>query len=181
MENRRGGSSTTSYKEVMANKGKKVPDKGIDTVEEERRNMVEEIEDKEKVFEGGPYFYVAAGLFMRPWKMNFAPEWENFTSVPVWVRLYSLPLDYWRTDSLAAIGNKLGKFVKASKATRRGRYTSFARICVEMDLSRALPDEVILEVYDEEWVKAVDYEHILFKCHRCHEHGHLLRDCRLVK
>jgi len=50
-----------------------------------------------------------------------------------------------------------------------------------MDLSRALPDEVILEVFDEEWVQTVDYEHIPFRCHRCHEHGHLFRDCPLSK
>ena len=29
-----------------------------------------------------------------------------------------------------------------------------------MDLSRAFLDEVILEVYDEEWVQKIDYEHI---------------------
>lgn len=46
-----------------------------------------------------------------------------------------------------------------------------------MDLSGALPDELILEVLDEEWVQRVDYEHIPFRCHRCHEHGHLFRDC----
>ena len=50
-----------------------------------------------------------------------------------------------------------------------------------MDLSGALPDEVILEVFYEEWVQTVDYEHIPFRCHRCHEHGHLLIDCPLSK
>lgn len=50
-----------------------------------------------------------------------------------------------------------------------------------MDLSGALPDEVILEVFDEEWVQEVDYEHIPFRCRKCHEHGHLLRDCPISK
>lgn len=50
-----------------------------------------------------------------------------------------------------------------------------------MDLSSALPDEIILEVFDEEWVQMVDYEHIPFRCCRCHEHGHLIRDCPLSK
>eukprot|EP00253_Pinus_taeda_P013184 PITA_13184 len=113
--------------------------------------------------------------------MNLVPERETFTSVPVWVRLYSLPLDYWQQESFSAIGNKLGHFVKASEATRKGKYTSFARICVEMDLSRALPDEVILEVLDEEWVQIVDYEHIPFRCSKCHEYGHLFRDFPLSK
>ena len=140
------------------------------------------IEDKDRVFEGGPYFFAVAGLYMRSWMMNFMLEWETFTSVPIWVRLYSLPLDYWQIESLTAIGNKLGRYTfSPSEATRRGKYTSFARICVEMDLSGALPDEVIFEVFDEEWVQTVDYEHIPFRCRRCHEHGHLLRDCPLSK
>jgi len=50
-----------------------------------------------------------------------------------------------------------------------------------MGLSGVLPDEVILEVFDEEWVQAVDYEHIPFRCRKCHEHGHLFRDCPLSK
>ena len=73
------------------------------------------IEDKDRVFEGGPYFYAAEGLYMQPWMMNFMPEQETFTSVPVWVRLYSLPLDYWQIDSLTALGNKLGRYVKPLK------------------------------------------------------------------
>jgi len=113
--------------------------------------------------------------------MNFVPKKETFTSVPIWVRVYSLPLDYWQNESLMAIGNKLRNFVKASEATRRGKYTSFARICVEMELSGALTEEIILEVFDEEWVQTVDYEHIPFRCRKCHEHRHLFRDCPLNK
>lgn len=82
-------------------------------------------------------------------------------------------------ESLKAIGNKSGHFLKSSEATLRGKHISYACISVEMDLSIALPDEVILEVYDEEWVQAVDYEHISFRCHKCHAHGHLSKDCPL--
>lgn len=32
------------------------------------------LEDKDRVFDGGPYFYASAGLYMRPWIMNFVPE-----------------------------------------------------------------------------------------------------------
>jgi len=79
------------------------------------------------------------------------------------------------------MGNKLGRFVKVFEATSRGKYTSFSRICVEMDLSGALPNEVILEFFDEEWIQMVDYDHIPFRCRKCHDHGHLLRDCPLNK
>lgn len=75
------------------------------------------LEDKDRVFKGRPYFYADVGLYMLPWVMNFVPERETFTSVPVWIRLYSLPLDYWLPESLKAIGNKLGHFVKISEET----------------------------------------------------------------
>jgi len=50
------------------------------------------IEDKDVVFEGGPYFYATADFYIRPWMMNFVPDSETFTSVPVWAWIYSLPL-----------------------------------------------------------------------------------------
>ena len=76
------------------------------------------LEDKDRVFEGGPYFYATSSLYMRPWMMNFVLEGETFTSVPVWIRLYSLPLDYWMPEPFKAIGNKLGHFIKISEATQ---------------------------------------------------------------
>ena len=67
--------------------------------------------------------------------MNFVPEQETYTSVPVWIRLYYAPVDYWMPESLKVIGNKLGHFFKISEASLWGKYTSYAHICVEMDLS----------------------------------------------
>lgn len=84
--------------------------------------------------------------------------------VPIWIGLYSLTLAYWLLESLKAIDSKLGKFIKISDATLKGKYTSFTRICVEMELYGALPNVIILEVYVEEWVQVVDYENVPFKC-----------------
>ena len=50
-----------------------------------------------------------------------------------------------------------------------------------MDLLGALLDEIILEVFYENWVQAVDYEHVPFRCRKCHERGHLFRDFPLNK
>jgi hypothetical protein len=48
-----------------------------------------------------------------------------------------------------------------------------------MDISKALPGSVTLEYQDEDWNQTIDYEHIPFRCRKCHEHGHLFRDCPL--
>ena len=59
------------------------------------------------------------------------------------------------------------------------RYTSYARICVYMRLDQALPDSVSIFHDDYEWIQPLDFEHVPFRCRRCHLHGHLYRDCPL--
>jgi hypothetical protein len=48
-------------------------------------------EDRERVFQGGPYFFNSVGLYMWIWKEKFSLKREYFTATPVWIRLYSLP------------------------------------------------------------------------------------------
>lgn len=48
-----------------------------------------------------------------------------------------------------------------------------------MHLAKALTASVILFHDDYEWVQNIDYEHIPFRCRKCHENGHLFRDCPL--
>jgi len=74
------------------------------------------------------------------------------------------------------IGNTIGQYMKASEATKQCKYTSYSHICVYMNIAKALPGAVILEYQDEDWSQTLNYEHILFRCRKCHEHDHLFRD-----
>jgi hypothetical protein len=132
-----------------------------------------------KFLKMGPYFYNSAGLYLRFWTEKFNPEKEDFTCALVWIRLYSFPQEFWLGEVLEGIGNTLGIFVKSVEATKQSRYTSYACICVYMDVSKPLPRSIKLEYQDEEWEQTIDYEHIPFRCHKFHEHGHLFRDCPL--
>ena len=116
------------------------------------------------------------GLFLRPWKERFNPDKENLMIAPVWIRMYSLPTEYWKEEILMDIENTLRNFIKVSEKTRQRKYISYARICIYLDISRDLPDGIELTWEDEEWFQAIDYEQIHFRCRRCHEHGHLFKD-----
>ena len=50
-----------------------------------------------------------------------------------------------------------------------------------MHLSKALLDAVSLYHDDVEWVQLIDYEHVSFRCRRCHAIGHLFCDYPLNK
>jgi hypothetical protein len=40
-----------------------------------------------------------------------------------------------------------------------GRYTSYVRICVYMNVVAMLLDEITISFEDNEWVQMLDYEH----------------------
>ena len=70
----------------------------------------------------------------------------------------------------------MGIFVKVSKQTKQIRYTSYARICLYLDISKDLPNGIELSWDDEEWFQEIDYEQIPFECRCFHEHGNIYHD-----
>ena len=137
------------------------------------------MEDKHRFFEGGLYFYISAGLYLTFWQECFSLDKADLSIASVWLRLYSLPCELWRPKILEDIGNALGRFVKIADQTKKMRYVSYACICVYLDISKELPENIKLSWQDEEWIQTIDYEHIPFHCRKCHEHGHLFHACPL--
>ena len=52
------------------------------------------IEDKNRIFEGGPYFFNSTGMYLTFWKERFHPDKEDLSIAPVWIRIYSLPCEF---------------------------------------------------------------------------------------
>jgi len=134
------------------------------------------MQDKERVFENGPYFHNNAGLFMRYWEECYNPDKEKFLAALVWVRLFGLPMDFSDPEILEGIRNTIGSFIKIAESTEKGRYTSYARICVYMNIANRISGVVGLEYHEEMWQQTLDYEHIPFRCRKCHEYGHLFKE-----
>lgn len=137
--------------------------------------------DRNRVFEGGPYFYNQVGLFVKPWHTGFNPSEELPNRVPVWVRLPRFPIECCREDVLHMLASMLRKPVGPSSQTLGKKVMTFARICVELDLSRPLPDAVEMCAGSYSWVQQLDYETLPFRCRLCHEYGHLVRRCPKAK
>ncbi|XP_057868067.2 uncharacterized protein LOC131075253 [Cryptomeria japonica] len=135
------------------------------------------ISDRNRVFEGGPYFYNHVGLFIKPWHSGFNATKDLPTRVPVWVRLPWLLLEFWREDILLRIAALLGKPAAIAQNTLEKKVFSYARICVEIDLNNPLPDSLEIFIGSASWIQPLDYESLPFRCRFCHEYGHLQRQC----
>ena len=134
-------------------------------------------EDREKTFQGGPWFFGRAGLFMKPWHTKFKAEEEIPSVAPVWVRLFGLPIEFWNPSVFSSIGNSLGTFMMTADCTQNFEHIIYARICVLMDFDKPLPKKITLQFGEDTWEQVVDYENIPFRCRICHEYGHLASAC----
>lgn len=78
----------------------------------------------------------------------------------VWIRFPELPLEYYDKKAMFAIAEKVGKPIKVDYATdnvARGRY---ARVCIELELSRALVSKVWVA---KAW-QGVEYKNLSLVC-----------------
>lgn len=131
--------------------------------------------DKHKISSGGPYFFGNRPLIMKEWSVGYKYKDDVLHTVPLWVRLPNLPLHCWSKDSLSRIGSLLGTPKCADEYTSNQSRISFARLMVEMDVSKPLPKSVWIEGSNgQEWEQKVLYEWAPRFCAKCNVVGH---DC----
>lgn len=139
--------------------------------------LFDDLEHCYNALDEGPWFMGPAGLFLTPWFPDFDPASAVITKAPVWIRLPNLPVHLWCTEVYRLIGNALGRFYTGDyQRERQGLYT-YARFCVELDLSKGLPEYINLKIKDSVWTQYIEYENTAFRCRHCHLKGHLHNSC----
>eukprot|EP01018_Ginkgo_biloba_P004985 Gb_28741 [translate_table: standard] len=104
---------------------------------------------------------------------------KRTNSVPIWVKLPGLLLDFWSLDIFKEIGNTLGTFLEAEQGFVDSNSLSVARILVSLDLREGLAKEILIQKGGFSHSQLLDYMGIPFRCRRCHKYGHLAMDCSL--
>lgn len=129
--------------------------------------------ERDSLINQGPWFWGNVGLFITPWFLDFDVNTMKVSTMPIWVRLHNLPLQFWHPKFLIAIGNSFGKLLKMDEDRAiRGIFT-FSRICVQVDLSQGLPDHITSIFNNTLWKQLLNYENISFRCKGCMQTGHL--------
>ncbi|CAN0899222.1 hypothetical protein LINGRAHAP2_LOCUS20150 [Linum grandiflorum] len=63
-------------------------------------------------------------------------------SLITWIKIEGLPLEYYQDDALYPIVNQIGSPIRVDRQTAMVSRGNFARVCVEIDLSKPLPPDV---------------------------------------
>ncbi|CAN1148631.1 hypothetical protein LINPERHAP2_LOCUS16600 [Linum perenne] len=123
---------------------------------------------------GGPWMVGDHYVVIQDWRPYFQPEDSHISTLRVWVRLPGIPLEYFDAAILTIIGNKIGKTVRLDLTTLGGSRGNFARICVEVDLSKPLLSKYRLR----RRVRRIEYEGLHTICYSCGCYGHAQDTCQ---
>lgn len=133
-------------------------------------------EDMKYVLTGGPWQIAGQYVTTQRWKPGFDPKEEKITHMTAWVRINGLNVEFFRFDVLERIGNLIGNTVKVDSHTMSQSRGKFARICIELDISKPLTP--FIEVEGRTY--GVVYEGIHLICFECGCYGHGRDNCPLI-
>lgn len=122
--------------------------------------------------------WIISGKQMRitKWTPNYDPT-KEVPVVPIWVIFPGLPLHMHRKDSLFQIAAMLGTPLKLDAATASMNRPSLARVCVELDVSKELPQRIFIQTPSRVIMQNVEYEDLPKYCSSCYKLGHVISEC----
>lgn len=121
----------------------------------------------------GPHMFYGKATVIKPWSANFNFQEEMLRTVPIWVRFPNLPLNCWSQDSLSRLGSAIGDPLYADECTTKQLRISFARLLIEVDVTKPLMRSIPIEQDDDTIVEQkVLYEWIPPFCAKCNKVGH---------
>ncbi|KAI3891132.1 hypothetical protein MKW98_007437 [Papaver atlanticum] len=112
------------------------------------------------------------------WKMKF-DKVEMLKSIPVWVKIYNLPLFLWDSSFLSKVGSALGNPICADQKTLNQQRLDYARVYIQVIASKPLLDTLLISVKGNEYLLNFEYDWKPLRCSHCFTFGHLESKCTL--
>ncbi|CAI0406261.1 unnamed protein product [Linum tenue] len=95
-------------------------------------------EDYELAVNSGPWLLGNTYLTVSRWYKGFNPWKSVVKSAMVWVQLPELPIEFINKEAVMKIAQFIGVPIRVDRATESGDRGKFARVCVEVDLTKPL-------------------------------------------
>ena len=80
-------------------------------------------------------------MAIRHWTPNMQFSKDDLSRIPVWIKLYHVPLEYWTNKGLGYVASALGVPLHVDVTTLMRKRLTYARVCVEIDASKLLVKE----------------------------------------
>ena len=121
-------------------------------------------------------------VHLRAWKPGMDMLNIKLSSIPIWVRFYNIPLEYWTSTCLGHIASTVGIPLHLDPLTENQTKLSFARICVEVGVDCEFPTSVLLDRGNGNYSTIkIEYPWAPQCCTECKLFGHNMVNCPVKK
>lgn len=115
-------------------------------------------------------------LHVQQWVPNFTENDAQINFLPVWVRFPILPVEYYSTHWHVRAEKQTGKMLKVVDTTFNVSREKYARVCVEIDLTK--PFMTGYRLKKKLW--RLQHEGLHNICFHCRRYGHMGTACPQV-
>lgn len=149
---------------------------------------------KRKAIENGPWMFDNDLVVVEEFDPCKRLEDYEFNNIPIWVRVYNLPLGMMNAESVEDIGNIIGQFVEADTGVDGNAIGKYLRIKIRMRIDKPIMRGFTLEEEEEQkkkkekrmtddeedsgWCR-FEYEFLPDFCYTCGRLGHGGKDCEI--
>ncbi|CAI0399505.1 unnamed protein product [Linum tenue] len=134
-------------------------------------------QDYFKALTNGPWVIFDHYLAVQQWTPSFGIHDPLPKTMIVWVQLPALKVHFYHKEVLTSLGNLIGRTIKLDYHTLNRQRRKFARLAVEVDMSKPLTPRIWL---DGSWQK-VEYENLPTVCFECGKIGHSSTSCPTLR
>ena len=139
-------------------------------------------EARDWVMNAGPWHLAGRPFILRTWYPGMDMLNIQLSSIPIWVKFYNIPLEYWTSTCLGHIASTVGIPLHLDPLTKNQSKLSFARICIEVRADCEFPKSVLLDKgYGSYSTISIEYPWVPQCCSECKLFGHNLANCQAKK
>ena len=102
--------------------------------------------DKKRILELGPWNIEGFPLILKQWHQNMLVDYMDFSSIPLWVQIHGLPIEYMLKENSEEIGALVGEVLEVDFTCSGGVCMSkFLRVKVELKVEDPLMNGFFLD------------------------------------
>jgi hypothetical protein len=134
---------------------------------------------KKKAINGGPWMFDNELLVLEEFVPTKAVDEYEFSQVPVWVRIYKLPLGLMSRSTAESIGGLIGEYMETDGVADGLAVGKYLRVKVKKKIATPLMRGTMVETDDKGSLKwcPFEYEHLPDFCFICGIMGHVNKEC----
>ncbi|XP_059635323.1 uncharacterized protein LOC132277486 [Cornus florida] len=116
-------------------------------------------------------------IIIKKWSKNVVLQREDFDMLPLWIRVYDLPMHCRNSTSISKVCSIFSTPIYMDDPSLHQDKSQFVRVIVEADVRKELPENLVVDIHGEDCAVFIEYEWKPAICSLCKRVDHVAARC----